>query len=542
MEALRNHPHVPAPPPLNDIRKEIQERLDLLEIKEREIPRERLRLYSRWNCSLAITQLPDEILFHIFMCFSEQSKMASGFGLANTGWTKLMLVCRRWCDVARATPQLWRTIDVGKTSSWMALALFHSGDATIDISFLFDFTEEHASLLQPHHHRLRAFRVRVWSPHVLRVIRNTLPVLEILEIHSTPGEERALKRFHADLRITREQFPNLLALRIAHTIIPRDPLFYARLYKLSLKGCPFKSSHEQFVQLLSDCPELEHLELDNFLHQLSDGKNVGPPRTLPSLVSVRLDDHVPVHSMRFLSRIVTPSASLSVTAKVGSDEATPGDTATLRAIVPPSLTSSLPRLPTVRWGRLIVTGEQCSILCHPTKPRRDETPLVELSLKCPLQLNWEYCLSDGLTDLLALFGFAPLTHMEVERYFSIVDAEAWARFFRAFPSLVSLEADAEEALYAGLYEASLSSPADDATEPMACRGLERLSLGDSWGLWRDTPVHLLLDPLIHCLRYRADRGVRLKELHMDSRVQKDVLEEYLPLLKEVVSNVVLKTT
>ncbi len=60
-------PYVPAPPPHNDIRQAIQDRLDVLKIKEQEIVRDRLELRARWNCSLAVTQLPNKILFHVFV-------------------------------------------------------------------------------------------------------------------------------------------------------------------------------------------------------------------------------------------------------------------------------------------------------------------------------------------------------------------------------------------------------------------------------------------------------------------------------------------
>ncbi len=68
----------------------------MLEMKEREIIKERLELKSRWNRSLAVTQLPNEILFHIFVDVSEQPTSSSedflkngepfpAFGLAKRG-------------------------------------------------------------------------------------------------------------------------------------------------------------------------------------------------------------------------------------------------------------------------------------------------------------------------------------------------------------------------------------------------------------------------------------------------------------------------
>ena len=192
-----------------------------------------------------------------------------------------MLVCRRSCDVARATPALWRTIAVRRTSNWMKLALTRSGNATIDISFCFNFSEEHAALLKPYCRRLRSLRLRTWSLYALRIVRNALPALEMLEIY----RNKPPRGFYTDLGITRERFPSLCTLRLVHTLIPKDPLFYVPLRKLSVRDCPFKASFEGFARLLSTCQHLEDLELDRFLQNLSGDGNIGPPRSLPSSLS-----------------------------------------------------------------------------------------------------------------------------------------------------------------------------------------------------------------------------------------------------------------
>ncbi|KAM5544285.1 hypothetical protein V8D89_001945 [Ganoderma adspersum] len=542
--------HVPAPPPLNHIRQEIQDHLDLLEIKEEEIRRERLELRSRWNRSLAVTQLPNEILFHIFVDVSQQPKPpsmedyrddednkndgSSEFGLAKTGWAKLMLVCRRWHDVAHATPALWRTIDVRKTPSWMKLALTRSGSATLDVSFPSHFSEEHASLLQPHCHRLRSFRLRSWSLYALRVIRNTLPALETLEIHNNPeGMKAATKGFYTDLGITRRRLPNLHALRLAYTLIPRDPLFYARLRKLSLKACPLKATVEQFVQLLATDLSLEHLELDEFLQQLSDSGDVGAPASpLPSLLSLRLSNHIPVHSARFLSQVLIPqTASLEIEALAEEEREI-----TLRALVPPNVASSLPRISTVAWARLVITCDEYAIECPSMQLEQesDETMLVKLAFTSSPGPDWSDSMPGGLADLLALFGSAPLTHLELFGDSSAVAAETWTALFRAFPALVSLEAEADGALFTCLHEASLSNSAD---EEVACRGLERIVLNDDWGV--SGRLEWVLDPLIRCLRYRAEKGSRLQELCLALPQDLSALKVYLAQLEELVPNLEL---
>ncbi|PIL25339.1 hypothetical protein GSI_13228 [Ganoderma sinense ZZ0214-1] len=553
--------HIPAPPPLNDLRQEIQKRLDVLAIKEREIFQETLELKSRWNRSLMVTQLPNEILYRIFVDVSEQTKppsidgdegdednknkSASEFRLAKTGWMKLMLVCRRWRDVARATPALWRTIDVGKTIRWMKLALARSGNATLDVSFPSYFSEKHAYLLKPHCHRLRSLRLRSWSPRALRrILRNMLPTLEALEAHHYLENPTTQGEFDIDLGITPKRLPILHTLHIAHSLVPRDLSFYTRLRKLTLSACSFKGSVEEFVQLLSTIPLLEYLDLDEFLQTLSDSGNVISACPLPSLLSLRLSNHHPVHSARFLSLVVIPqAASLSIQAHIGPVEHAHGST--LRAIVPPAphLASSLPGLGTVTWARLVVTSDQYAIECPYTQPGHEDPDafLIQLALTSStvpeLQVEWDDHMPEGVADLFALLQSAPLTHLEVSGSCSIVDAGTWARLFRTFPSLVSLEIGASGSIFTGLHEASLTSPVGG---PVICRGLGRIAISDYHEVI-ERP-EWVFDPLISCLRYRAERGTQLGELHLKLHETTDEdIFRYISEFRDVASNVVFAT-
>ncbi|PIL25338.1 hypothetical protein GSI_13227 [Ganoderma sinense ZZ0214-1] len=185
------------------------------------------------------------------------------------------------------------------------------------------------------------------------------------------------------------------------------------------------------------------------------------------------------------------------------------------------------------------------------EPQPYETPLVELALVSSwLAFQWEHGMSDGLADLLAVFSASPLTHLEVVGLCAPVSAETWATVFRMFPSLVSLDAgaEAEGALFAGLREAESESACmesvawGDCTEAgsriPACRGLERISVTPYSGL-SQTPEQIL-EPLIHCLRYRAERGIRVKQLYLDLNMRIDGVKRYLPQLEDLVSNVKVK--
>ncbi|KAI1786903.1 hypothetical protein LXA43DRAFT_848516, partial [Ganoderma leucocontextum] len=113
-------------------------------------------------------------------------------------------------------------------------------------------------------------------------------------------------------------------------------------------------------------------------------------------------------------------------------------------------------------------------------------------------------------DLIAIFSPAPLTHLEIIGECAPVDAETWATLFQTFPSLLSFQGAAHAALFSGLREASVASPRG---QPTACPGLERIWVDGYWETLK--AMKTVVDPLLDCLRYRAERGTRLKELHME---------------------------
>ncbi|PIL25343.1 hypothetical protein GSI_13232 [Ganoderma sinense ZZ0214-1] len=147
---------------------------------------------------------------------------------------------------------------------------------------------------------------------------------------------------------------------------------------------------------------------------------------------------------------------------------------------------------------------------HPTQPEQDARPLVMLDLHpSPFALDWDERMPDGLDDLLAVFGFAPLTHLEVIGICAAVTADNWAAVFLAFPCLVSLRAGTEATLFEGLHTASLGSvePPDNTTshaQALACPGLERIHVvAYCTGLRR--PAETVFEPLVECNYWTARR-------------------------------------
>ena len=97
------------------------------------------------NATLPINQLPNEIFVEILVLarFGDEGVgIYNPYPYANTGrrtvgsfhWMPLMGVCRRWWAIARATPRLWRSIDVYTNTNWLQLCLRRAPNATLELS------------------------------------------------------------------------------------------------------------------------------------------------------------------------------------------------------------------------------------------------------------------------------------------------------------------------------------------------------------------------------------------------------------------------
>ncbi|EJF56483.1 hypothetical protein DICSQDRAFT_163884 [Dichomitus squalens LYAD-421 SS1] len=416
---------------------------------------------DRWNPELPIMQFPDEIILPIFFYFSEAAEPAHSCEntpfrdwAGNLRWTQLMLVCRRWCNIACTTPTLWRTIDMrDKISKWSELALIRSLPATIDISFPSGpITEDHLSILEPHWHRLRSLCLRHWTSCALSIFRSDLPSMEYLQISGFSRDSLGPEKGEIpDLVIKSTNFPNLVVLSITRVVAPTDPSVYSRLRKLALDRCPCNLSLAMFIQLLADGPRLELLDLRHFLHHLShDGADVKPrepPKLLPSLDVLNLEDHPPSSSSLFLSRVaLPPQASVRINSIIGQGQ--DETTISLTTLMPPDRTDSLPLLSTLTHAMVNVGFEGYSIT---DRPLERSLAKVHLELVAPIMAPWGGRMEHGLNDLISVFApaAATLTHLQIGGRCDTRRTETWVAVFRTFPAPTYLEAGTDEVVFAG---------------------------------------------------------------------------------------------
>ncbi|TBU45465.1 hypothetical protein BD309DRAFT_711902 [Dichomitus squalens] len=528
-----------------------KKRLEELLENEQETVLEKMELLYRWNSTFTITQLPNEILLLIFICFSEglvwsddERENLPRSQLAKTGWMELMLVCRRWRDVALATPLLWRTMNVGTTTDWFKLALTRSSLASIEVSFTsHDVSEEQVFLLKPHLHRLRriCFPLAPISAHIFSTMEDntSYPALEAMEVYKTGIHLQV----SGDLRITTKHFPHLQVLSLTRAVMPEDISVYARLRKLRLWDCPCRFSLNTFVQLLASSPNLESLELDEILGQLDDDDHGDrtsgqPAHLLPSLRSLRLDHHCLLHSARFLSRILLPpTASLSIRTLGDIEQGY-----TLRSFLPSNPRDLLPGLASVTRATLFITGGEMSLHGWTAQKR----VVLQASIH-PLddEDGWEAPLSEGLDDLLKILCPASLTHLTIHGESVVADPAEWATLFSSLPTLAWLQIGADDNAFVGLLMASRRRKRS-TDEPIACSRLRRLAVKGDWFIYHN--LDIFCDTLVECLQYRARRGSRLRVLQAqliydeyveweNTRTEALFRRQHLPRLQRLVAEV-----
>nr|VWO99555.1 Uncharacterized protein [Ganoderma boninense] len=253
---------------------------------------------------------------------------------------------------------------------------------------------------------------------------------------------------------------------------------------------------------------------------------------------------------------------------------------TIVAILPPRPSTALPVLAQVADVEVTVHGQTYGLrgglqkgaesyndysslhLSGPyAEPEVPDSHLVTLSICSPAFEIWEHSLPKALDDLLHVFASATLTTLKIVADCQQADAPTWERVFLHLPHLASLalsvplfpdlygeyastgtlgEADT---VFNGLLAASRArsanapgGPADSEVEPqMACPGLRVVSVVMDGIL---SPQ--LLDSVVACFRFRAERDARLERLaveqHSDIRLAPALRRSYVSQLLEVVGN------
>ncbi|KAI0704652.1 hypothetical protein C8Q76DRAFT_179515 [Earliella scabrosa] len=407
--------------------------------------------------SAMILRLPNEILVEIFRHVQHMMKDLLRQRRKVTPWYQLLRVCKHWFTVARASPILWRTIELEENTdpTLLQYSLTYSGDMTVDI--LLQYTEDPmapiTSILSPHAHRIRALNLdelkHMTEYALASLLYHPMPALEELHVsfysEGDDGEDE-LDPLNPDQQEDEEgdpirypffwfpkaeQFPKIVELTLGRSVgfNLRMPVF-PTLKRLTLSYCIVLGvvSLKDFLQYVRKHPVLEELTLRRINLALTDGSSLRLPSTLRKF---SLEDF-PLNIAGFLAKLSPLPTDLNVHLNrrlryldPNSEPETP-----ITALYSlPRDRSVLPILSLVQSIAVLQSWWQEYELVGCTPTGTEVTLAGWLPEDPPERL-------DVLRDLRDAFGAAPVTELRVDGHDEHkVTADGWKQTLALFSGL-----------------------------------------------------------------------------------------------------------
>ncbi|RPD52398.1 hypothetical protein L227DRAFT_617846 [Lentinus tigrinus ALCF2SS1-6] len=480
---------------------------------------------SVWNASVPVNRLPPEILLEIFQVLQAITEDVHDVWMVPSSyvfWPRLSHVCRAWRDVICNSAQLWRDIHVKGDLQWVELCLSRSREAPLHIFFHSGATLPDAcDILSNHRHRIKTVVVFDTAPDTVSCLTQffqpSMPMLEEFSLDAFNTFSDATCFSDSDIF---PLLPALHTLRLGYAHIDWTSNAARKLRVLHLRDWTPPDDHllslHEFLSALQEFQALEDLNMDfafPFETYNADGVRdvTGPIVTLPNIRSLYFlcPSHEEPSSpdiYHLLAHLRVPvSAKLHVYSQTQDHVTSSGEGGYLDTI--PQDTDCLPILKSATTAQLWKQGFDCHCgegqLGVDLEPMGDETQ------------RWAYTPERAVDDFCTLFAKSPLVELAVRdmRY----TEESWAQLFRTFPSLSVLKVknespgsddDVEDGLLAALTPTAPDQATDsdpDSDDPVPLPNMRTMQYKGEWH--EDT-----LSDLVHCLRARAARGVKLRKL------------------------------
>ncbi|KAI0755482.1 hypothetical protein C8Q74DRAFT_1452184 [Fomes fomentarius] len=211
------------------------------------------------------------------------------------GWLYLLLVCRRWRDVAVSTAIFWSDVAVQGGSSnsdldFLKLCLARSGTAQMKVAFsegsgIDGRLASLLTLLNTHHgrlhtlHLLRLNQLRIQT--LPQSVAISYPVLTVLSIgNRCPGGTPR------PVQLSAQQFPALRSLTLHGAYVTPESSILPRITTLRIEV--FYITRTALALVLSKCRELEHL-------YIAYSYITSRPQFAPKFYDVPQEERDPLH-------------------------------------------------------------------------------------------------------------------------------------------------------------------------------------------------------------------------------------------------------
>lgn len=338
-------------------------------------------------------------------------------------------VCCFWRELALATPSLWNTVEVYKTTHWLELSLVRSLDTPLQLVFHYlDTTCAAVPKILPRAHRIRVLilpALDVPSPGsyhsvdpditpFLPLLNTPMPALKTLVAYvkrSIRYDPPALPQFE----IFTTHLPSLRTLRISRVSVPWSTGLLSGLSTLDLRACTISGtlpSPDQFLDVLECCTALEELRLLDLFVSTVFGPHIAniamsnPDRVirLPKLQAVKLAD-IPSATAWLLSRLTFhPGMCITVTGWLPDDLNGHFNSAFISLIPHHGLLTSLFPTSTPIHGyiRMMPDFAELSVQAIGVATK------LSLRLRSRGREEWDVYLQHALRDFCALFSGLPI--------------------------------------------------------------------------------------------------------------------------------------
>ncbi|KAJ7090804.1 hypothetical protein B0H15DRAFT_836947 [Mycena belliarum] len=272
-------------------------------------------LKNKRNLLAPISNLPNEILCQIFSVYATESGDVSSLK-----WTKLMLICRRWYDLAINHQHLWSFIEVhgfhtDRDTKRLEVQLKRSGAAPLTIKLVYHTSPAFSSMVLDHSSRIVCFDVTGHAAVVLAILpvlpSHQFPVLQTLKLKPDEIPDGTHSNFPDEIF---DVAPRLKSLALSFVDLRLGLL--RGLDSLALTRCAeattsIEPSFSDLLSTLGSLPGLKSLHLENLISELSPGF-IYNPVALPRLEFLYLRDDLQYITDLLTHLIIPPTTSLAL--------------------------------------------------------------------------------------------------------------------------------------------------------------------------------------------------------------------------------------
>ncbi|KAJ7110580.1 hypothetical protein C8R44DRAFT_800252 [Mycena epipterygia] len=272
-------------------------------------------LKAKANSLTPISTLPNELISKVF----EEHAFLLGLPF-DLKWSKVMLVCRRWHQVALSEQALWGFIEVSYSRNFkrIRMQLERSGVAPLTVKIASLDSQLYASMLLVHAERLRHVDLRGQAINILGFMnlipQHSFPLLQSIKLDPSYKWEEVADGVPTAFpdAVFDGRAPNLTSLELSHISVNWSLLRDLRRLSLTTgHGIIQPSTFSLFLSVLQASPSLTYLKLGSVMPAQIPLQSY-PVVSLPRLEFIWIQDFVERCNELLRHINIPPSARISV--------------------------------------------------------------------------------------------------------------------------------------------------------------------------------------------------------------------------------------